>query len=213
MSISVSTDLRSKLGEARDQRQRPTCLAFAASAAHEASRATTEYLSIEYLFYIGSQRSHGDPNRGLSEAAIRAALHENGQPAETSWPYEQESPDVATWKPPAALDPCYRAALDFTPRTATELSAVVVGGKPVIVVLAVTLAMYTPDSGGVVRSHAGDTVTARKHAMLAVGSGSGNDGHYILVRNSWGREWGADGHGWLHHDYLNAHAHTTAVIS
>ena len=39
MPVTVKTDLRARVGAARDQGQRPTCLAFAASDAHGVSKA------------------------------------------------------------------------------------------------------------------------------------------------------------------------------
>src|SRR5687768_10429943 len=99
MSLTIDMDLRSTLGEARDQGSRPTCMAFAVSAAHEASRAT-DYLSPEFLFYSGAKRTHGDPKRGLTQAAVADALSMDGQPAEEAWPYSQSVPDMASWKPP-----------------------------------------------------------------------------------------------------------------
>ena len=213
MSVTVDIDLRNKLGEARDQKQRPTCLVFAASSAHEASRPVTEYLSVEYLFYIGAQRSHQDPNRGLTQSAVQTALQENGQPTEAAWPYQHEAPEAANWKPPAITAPYHRATLDFGPRTTDEVRDVLSAGTPVLLVLELTLAMYIPESGGLVRLRTGDSVTTRRHAVLAVGSGHADDGEYVLVRNSWGLHWGHEGHGWLHQDYVSAHVHTTAVIS
>ena len=59
---------------------------------------------------------------------------------------------------------------------------------------------------------ANDSVTTRRHAMLAVGSGHADDGDYILVRNSWGQRWGLSGHGWLHDPYLTSQLKATGVI-
>src|SRR5947207_1154610 len=105
MSITVDVDMRSSLGPSRDQGRRPTCLAFAATAAHEASRPSAEYLSVEHLYYFGLQRSHRNPNRGLNKIAVTTALREDGQPLEPAWPYSADTPDQATWRAPTITAP------------------------------------------------------------------------------------------------------------
>lgn len=213
MSVAIDVDLRDQLAAARDQRSRPTCLVFAASAAHEASRSVAEYLSIEFLFYSGAQRSHKDPRRGLTLKATAAALQHDGQPRETAWPYLAGTPHAASWKPPAISEAAHKASLDFSVRTLSEVRDVLRAGAPVLLVLELSVAMYTPDEHGIVRARANDKITTRRHALLAVGSGHARDGSYILVRNSWGESWGHLGHAWLHDRYLAPRLQTTGVIS
>jgi hypothetical protein len=50
-SIIVRKDLRGRFGPARDPGARPTCLAFAASDTHAATRDPWAELCCEYLFY------------------------------------------------------------------------------------------------------------------------------------------------------------------
>ena len=212
MTVVTDVDLRTELGEARDQRQRPTCLAFAISAAHEVSRKIPEYLSTEFLFYFGVRRSHGNPKRGLSCTAASYALRDDGQPVESAWPYLPDSPDASTWRVPAISVASHKAVVAFVPRTLAEIRALVSAGVPVVLVVVLTVAMYAPDQAGIVRVSPTDRPVASKHALLAVGSGRGVDGEYILVRNSWGRNWGILGHGWLHDAYLAAQLQNTGVI-
>ena len=213
MSVATDMDLRGKLGDVRDQGHRPTCLAFAASAAHEASRTATDFLSTEFLFFAGAQRSHRNPRRGLSTIAVAEALRTDGQPVESAWPYQSDNPDAATWKCPPISEPYHRATVTFAPRTVVAIRALLGAGTPVLLVASVTLAMYAPDAEGIVRGGSTDSTVARKHALLAVGSGHGPDGEYILVRNSWGLHWGIEGHGWLPDAYLAGQLQSTGVIS
>lgn len=212
MSVTIDIDLRDQLGEARDQGARPTCLVFAVSSAHEARRSASEYFSPEFLFYSGAQRSHKNPRLGLTPDAVRAALLHDGQPPETAWPYASATPDESTWKPPPLVEPLNKATVDFAPRTIAEVRSLLSGGNPVLLVVALTLAMYLPDQHGVVRARVGDKVTGR-HALLAVGSGHADDGDYLLVRNSWGQAWGQAGHGWLHDPYLAPQLNMTATTT
>ena len=213
MSIIVDVDLRSKLGDTRDQRQRPTCLAFALSAAHEASRVSNDYLSTEFLFFSGAQRSHRDPSRGLTRTAVEEALREDGQPCEAAWPYRVEPPAAANWKAPENCEPLHRATVTFTSGTLTEVGQTLRIGVPVVLVVSLTTAMYVPDANGIVRSRQSDVTTTSRHALLAVGLGHDNDGEYILVRNSWGARWGLLGHAWCHGSCFVGRLHWTGTIS
>jgi hypothetical protein len=213
MSLTIDMDLRSILAEARDQGPRPTCMAFAVSAAHEASRGSTYYLSPEFLFFSGAQRSHGDPKRGLTPAAVADALLKDGQPAEEAWPYGQTVPDIGTWKPPKKCDPVFKASVTFAWRTLAEVRALILSGVPALLLMTLTTAMYRPDAEGIVRSNPHDTLTTSRHALLAVGSAHASDGEYLLVRNSWGLFWGIQGHAWFHDSCFNGRLHAVGVIS
>jgi C1A family cysteine protease len=212
MSVTIDVDLRDKLDCARDQGSRPTCMVFAVSAAHEFKRGASEYLSAEYLFYSGAQRTHKDPKQGLTRNAVRDALRHDGQPLETAWPYLEAPPDAADWKPPVTVQVTHKVTIEFAARTVAEVRAIVKSGTPVTLVVMATLAMYTPDAHGVVRACVGDKVTSR-HALLAVGSGHADDGEYLLVRNSWGQSWGQAGHGWLHDPYLAPQLEISGMIT
>jgi hypothetical protein len=212
MSVTIDVDLRDKLEAAREQGQRPTCLVFAISAAHEFKRGGTEYLSPEYLHYAGAQRTHKDPTQGLSRPAVREALLQDGQPLDVEWPYQSEAPAVSTWRPPATVQATHKAAIIFAVRTVEDVRALVKSGTPVTLHVMATEAMYSPDAQGVVRARKRDRPTAR-HALLAVGSGHADDGEYLLVRNSWGPTWGLAGNGWLHDPYLAPQLEMTGTIT
>lgn len=63
MTVTVKTNLRARIGTARDQGRRPTGLAFAASDAHGVSVYLSVELSPEQAFYRAHQPrgfgSHG----------------------------------------------------------------------------------------------------------------------------------------------------------
>jgi C1A family cysteine protease len=203
MSIIPKIDLRDRLGPVRDQGQRPTCIVFATSAAHEAHRQESNHLSPEYLFFAGAQRSHKDPTRGLTSDATRSALVNDGQPDEQAWPYSPTTPESATWRPPSGQHVMHTGTIDFKAGTVGDLKLLLHQETTVVLVMEMTIAMHRVKSDGIVRILPNDVTTSSHHALLAVGYGSADDGDYILVRNSWGSRWGDNGHGWLHEPYLN----------
>jgi hypothetical protein len=90
--LSIETDLRPLFGPARDQGERPTCLAFAASDAHAGLRADWVPLSCEFAFYHAQRRSNSSPLQGATLESILEALRHDGQPAEAGWPYLTDLP-------------------------------------------------------------------------------------------------------------------------
>ena len=160
------------------------------------------------------QRSHKDPKRGLTRAVVQEALVEDGQPLESASPYLVETPAKDKWKSPKlSADAVHKATIDFAPRTVAQICDVLRAGTPVLLVIALTVAMYKPNADGVVRASASDSVTTRRHAVIAIGSGRSEDGTYLLVRNSWGKSWGTAGHAWLHEPYLTPNIQTTGIIA
>lgn len=210
MKMKVDLDLRKGLGVVRDQGSRPTCLAFAASAAHENKRSMSGYLSTEYLFFHSVQRSHREPNRGLTVAALTAALAGEGQPLESECPYRHNP--LTRWSPPMINGPIFKATIAFSQRTIAEVHQALSVGTAVVLIVTLTVAFFRPDLDAVVRLQAGDRTIGSRHALLAIGSGSSQDGQYILVRNSWGSKWGDKGHGWLSDAYLAAQLRETGVV-
>jgi hypothetical protein len=202
MSIEIKVDLCEQIGPARDQEQRPTCIAFATSAAHEVHRSTGHYLSVEYLFHSSVQLSHKDPARGVSSESTRVALLKSGQPDESVWPYLTSPLDVTSWSPPVLDSPSHKAEISFTGGTVDETKEWLSAQKPVVLITQMTIAMHKATSDGIIRLQGDDISLPSYHALLALGYGAANDGEYILARNSWGTSWGDRGHAWLHADYL-----------
>lgn len=208
MTLSIECDLRPLLPPARDQGRRPTCLSFAASAAHEHARFGDAMLSVEWLFYHAAQRAGTGPKLGTTIPDTRRILDELGQPEESVWPYSGRMPDPSTWVAPTAATTLYKCSSEICRHAACITRSVLKAERPVVVAFFMSSVFTAPKRW----VRAGSEVVlpedlepidhSRGHAVVAVGCGRFKDAPVLLLRNSWGCPWAADGHAWVMQDYL-----------
>lgn len=214
MGPAIAKDLRDLFGPARDQGSRPTCIAFAASDAHAAARADTTALSAEHLYHHAVQRTpHRSYDEGVSLPAVLTALRHDGQAAETGWPYLDPLPaDLAGWAPPASARPVYRRQSSVPAAATQAVCGHLDAGRPVLLALMVTEAFCGgPGPDGVITTPADDP-EVDYHAVVAVALGTRGEERFVLVRNSWGPDWGMAGHAWVRADYLDARLYAIALM-
>lgn len=213
MPVIVLKDIRDKFGPARDQGSRPTCVAFATSDVHAAARGQTDPLSVEHLYYHAIQRTPGgNPDNGVNLPTVLAALHHDGQAAESAWPYLDSLPaDLAAWTPPPSAAAVYRRSSAIGADATAAVCAHLDAGRPVILVLMATAAFCSPDGDGLVAPPAIDA-EVDYHAIIAVAHGQRAGQRYLLVRNSWGDSWGVAGHAWVADTYLDIWLIGTATM-
>lgn len=187
-------------------------MAFAVSDAHAAARGSLAPLSVEHLYYHAVQRTPGrDPDDGVALGTILSALRLDGQCLETGWPYLAALPaDRKAWTPPAAVLPIHkRGAAAVGPKVA-KLIEQLDGGSPVVLTLLLGERFYHP-IGEFVTTGPDDPDTDY-HAVIAVGHGLRVDASFVLVRNSWGYDWGENGHAWIAADYLETRLDGAATL-
>ena len=80
-------DLRDPRSHIWDQGNRPTCLAIAASTAHQLTRAHPEPFAPDAL-WLYTLNAGAASHDGTTAAAIGDALQDWGQPVAADWPYE-----------------------------------------------------------------------------------------------------------------------------
>src|SRR5262249_45882264 len=113
MTIKIKKDLRHLFGPVRDQGQRPTCLAFAASDAHAALRGAWAPLSCEYAFFCARTGGGRAPQGGAFWRWLLGALRGEGRPHKRGGLSLVAVPaDVGKWQPPAGATPLFRRAGD-----------------------------------------------------------------------------------------------------
>jgi hypothetical protein len=213
MSVDILRDLRSEFGPARDQDQRPTCSAFAASDTHAGLRSGWDPLSAEWAYYHAVRRDGGKPDDGATLGSMLKALELDGQPHESGWPYiANPIIDVAAWKPPAGVATLFRRDGNLMTATLDEIINRVDGGVPVLMSISVSDAFYLPGKDGVIDSAEKPDPT-RRHAVVAVGHGVRASERMILIRNSWGADWGIEGYGWLTETYLTPRLRRAAILT
>ena len=197
MSITVLVDRRQSLGPIRDQGARPTCLSFAGTSAHEHARGSTIALSPEYLHYF---LSVGNPADGASFPELARALRDTGQPSEADCPYFPDGLPLG-WLPPAGV-PLYRRKSVLKDATADEVETLLNAGQTPILGISIPDDFLSPAPPWLI-SH--DGPIRGLHAVVVVGLGTVDESRCFLVRNSWGIEWGDNGHAWLNDAFLARH--------
>ncbi len=223
MTGPADIDLRDLVGDTvLDQGLRPTCVPFATSAVHEATRseagADRAHLSPEAIWHYCWHHQLAD-GLGMVLMSATAALELDGQPLLTDWPYNGEL-GVGTEDAPAAAGapPWSRATLQRLDlaRDGVEgdIEAALARRQATILVIEVTdeFRMADHEEGHIaipdVRAKNGGY-----HAVACVGARTDSDrGRLLLIKNSWGTDWGAAGYGWLPPEYLVAFGAEAATV-
>lgn len=201
-------DLEAEQTAVRQQGDRPTCVAFAVSGAHEWMGHDDEQRSPEDAMWAAHQAM--PPQLMGEETSVRYALeglevHEHA--TEAAWPYG--SPIWREGRPEAALNGANRAACPEWHRlgdaTIPTIRGELMSERAVVLTVGVVRAVWL-EGGGVIDAPAGGK-TPGNHAVLVVGaSEAGEQAQALKVKNSWGPRWGRSGYGLISERYLDAYA-------
>ncbi len=215
LTVSIQHDLRPALGPVRDQGQRPTCLAFAASDAHAQVRGERVALSCEFAFYHAQRRGGRLPTQGATLPHMLNALREDGQPIEAGWPYLVSLPsDLAEWRPPAGATPLFGRRGSALPVSVAAIRSELASGRAVVALLRLSDSFFSPDLDGVVHAKPSEPIdTPVRHAVVVVAEGDVGGRSALLVRNSWGAAWGKAGHAWITEEYMGPRLFGAAILT
>jgi C1A family cysteine protease len=201
-------DLEAEQTTVRRQGDRPTCVAFAVSGAHEWMGRSDEQRSPEDAMWAAHESM---PARFVGEeTSVRYALeglraHEHA--SESAWPYG--SPLWRDGRPEAALDGANRMSspewLRLGDATIPTIRGELVNERAVVLTIGVVGEAWL-EGGGVIDAPAGRK-TPGNHAVLVVGaSEAGEKPQALKIKNSWGPRWGFGGYGLISKRYLDAYA-------
>lgn len=214
-------DLRASLPVVLDQGERSTCLAFAVTAAHESMRnlqsGVIEDLS-EELLYWSCKQIDGDYGSGTSFRSASAALIGRGQPREDIWPYDRfrDDTDISYNPPEGALDatPYYNAPMTRVSPTIQNIQSWLARGIAVALGIFLSRGFFEPVRG-VIPMPIPEEESMDGHAVLVVGyenSAVPGEG-FLILRNSWGSDWGDGGYGYLPYAYIDRYSGDTWIIN
>lgn len=189
-------------------------MAFAASDAHAAVRQQITPLSCEYAHYHAIRRKGStDPESGVSLPVMAATLQHDGQPLESGWPYLAKLPaDLTQWQPPPLPGQIFHRNSTPIALTVAAVIARLDADLAVLLTMRISAGFCAPDPDTVIDGDPAEPAIG-VHALVAVGHGIRAGARFILIRNSWGSGWGANGYGWLAEDYLTPRLCAAAVMT
>lgn len=204
------TDFRPSQTPVRNQGDRPTCVAFATSAAHEWMDPDHMIRSVEDAMWAAHQVGGVPGREEISVNWALVGLQRHAHSAEAAWPY-----GVPRWpdgRPVAAQQPANRRALPgwrmLSDVGFASISGTLDDGHAVILTVRVVRSAWRR-ADAIVDADPGRK-TPGNHAVLAVGVLT--DPERIIVKNSWGERWGSDGYGFLTSRYLEHYALRAYVL-
>lgn len=188
----------------RQQGDRPTCVAFAASAAHEWSAGDQVLRSPEDAMWAAHQVGEvlGGEETTVAWALEGLARHEHATDA--AWPYGQ--PLWRHGRPSAACQAANRRALprwnDLQPVTFDGVASALGAERPIVLTVRVVPDVWYV--GAALIDAEPGAKTPGNHAVLAVGALEEPD--RLIIKNSWGTAWGDGGYGYLTRRYFDHYA-------
>jgi len=217
--LPVNADLRKWCSRVEDQQRADSATAHAVVGLAEyfdrRAFGRRSELSRRFLYRGARDLTRGASDSGAGLRNTLKALTRFGAPPEMHWPYDPSHIDET---PPAF---CYSFAEPFRtmryfrldPASATgrdvllNVRKCLAGRLPIVFGLPVYTSMPRVGESGdeVPFPDPGDEMLGG-HAMLAVGYDDermvGPHEGALLVRNSWGREWGDNGYAWLPYRWI-----------
>ena len=185
-----------------DQGPYGTCLAHATTTVHEYKHGKPGHLSPEGLYF---HAAGPDWNAGTTTDEINQALAGPGHPVRADCPSTPPNSVPRTARHVTATGQSSRQSVG-------DLLQVLKTPQPHVLVMNITeqFAHYQP---GTTLSYDPNDSIYGQHGIVALGATHGPQEPEILIRNSWGPDWGDQGHAWLGASYVENHLIETLTIS
>jgi C1A family cysteine protease len=204
--MPAKIDLRAKCSPVVDQLDIGSCTSFAVG------KGLREYLQVKngerkvalspLFLYFETRKLRGTTNidSGATITDAMTALSTAGIAPESTWSY---MPELFDQKPPAAA---YKAAPEFKCTTGVQLAGLedvkkaLAKGQPVAFGMKVYNTFRDIGKTGKMELPQNGDILVGGHAVCAVGYD--NKRQALIVRNSWGSEWGDGGYFYMPYGYV-----------
>jgi len=217
-SLPSQIDHSGFMSSVKDQKNLGSCAGFSAAAMKEGQENKEHRLEVEagkkdhrdnkyydlsesWIYWMAKRVDAWPNEEGTSIRAVMQVLHKIGVPCEKAWPYDDVvygepkkwAKLVARW---SLIDSYYRL------NNLNEIKGALVNG-PVLIGVGVFEEMLSVGADGVVPYPSDPWYSYGGHALCCVGYSDKTK--RIKIKNSWGKNWGVNGYGFLSYDYVESY--------
>ncbi len=151
---------------------------------------------------------------GTSFRSAATVLTRWGQPSEDIWPYDEDRDDSKPFAPPRGVIPgdgWFRGELTAVQLGLDVLKIVLGEGRVVVIGILLTSGFFDPDEGEIPEPQAQESLWGG-HAVVVAGFVDADESGHLIIRNSWGSDWGDGGYAFLPYDYFSRFGREAWVI-